>query len=56
MTAAECLTRATEMDAHANSCTGNYHAKFVLLAKHWRDVAAMAGWQDDWTKHNELSK
>jgi hypothetical protein len=45
-----CLAKAIEMDAKAATC-GDVAASvgYARMAADWRELAALAAWQDRWT-------
>ncbi len=46
-TLTECLIKADELEARANqSCSPDMRARFLYLARYWRDLARQALAQD----------
>jgi hypothetical protein len=54
LTNAECLVRATAMDARAVQGPEVCSEMFRLLADGWRTTARAALWQDEWQLNNEI--
>jgi hypothetical protein len=49
LSAAQCLAKADEMEARARAITDKYvRNSYLETAKQWREVAAMAEWQETW--------